>query len=189
MIFYEVTWETSSILKSIVSFINVSARPGILLAFCSPRLSFHDNVFVSRHFFSRARKFDLIHFSRTFKWPFTLQQDVIFSNAPLFSTTAYPLNVDKFAIPARKGWGERFLVFRNECTSNGNYWNDWQVLAPYPSYPISSFPFSCFRHSSRIAPPRYCAHKRITTYTSAHKILCMFASIVKVLWRFDSDMF
>lgn len=31
---------------------------------------------------------------------------------------------------------------------------------------LSSILSFCFRYSSRIAPPRYCAHKRITTYTS-----------------------
>lgn len=188
MILYEVTWETSSILKSIVSFVNVSARPVFFQHFAPQDYRFMTTCLFFTSFFACSKILYFTHFSRTFKWPFTLQQDVIFFNVLLFSTTAYPLNVDKFAMPTREGWGERFLVSRRECTSNGNYWNDRQVLAPLSTLPYLFVSFLLLSPLERIALPRYCAHKRIITYTSAHKILCMFASIAKVLQRFDSNM-
>lgn len=192
MIFYEVTWETSSILKSIVSFVNVSARPVFFPAFCPPRLSFHDNVFVLHlFFFPRPLENFILYFSRTFKWPFTLQRDVIFSNAPLFSTAACPLNVDKFAMPARarveeKGFSclEENVLRTVTIEMIGKFLPPLSTLLPYLLAPFPSA-FATRHELLRRGIALINVSQPIRRRT---KFLCMFASIAKVLWRFDSNM-
>lgn len=123
-------------------------------------------------FFPRLLENFILYFSRTFKWPFALQRDVIFSSVPLFSTAACPLNVDKFAMPARARVEEKgFSCLEENVLRTVTIEMIGKFLPPLSTLPLSSrsSPF-CFRHSSRIASPRYCAHKRITTYTSAYKI-------------------
>lgn len=71
-----------------MSFINVNASPVFLQYFVFQNYCFM-TIFVLYLLFGDVREFYFINFSQTFKCPFTLQQDVIFSNALL--PFSYPL--------------------------------------------------------------------------------------------------
>jgi len=161
---------------------------GILPAFCSPRLSFRDNIFVLHLFFFAYSKI-LFHISRGhIQMAVHVASMSYFLTCFSFPSLRIPLTWINSQCRLVRVEKKGFSCLEENVLRTVTIEMIGKFLPPYPPFPISSFLSSCFRHSSRIALPRYCAHKRITTYTSTHKILCTFASIAKMLWRFDSNM-
>lgn len=137
----------SSILKSIVSFINVSASPIFFRAFRSPRLSFYDNLCslsfllllrvlknftlkISRiHPSGRSHRNEISHFlTRCLSFP------------PLRIPSTWINSRCWLARVEEKG----FSCLEENVLQTGNYWNDRQVLSSliYPSSVFAPFPIS-----------------------------------------------
>lgn len=129
-------------------------------------------------FFWLVQEFYFINFSQTFKCPFPLQQDVIFSNALLpFSYPLTWINSRCWLVRVEeKGFSclKENILRTVTIEMIGKFSSLSRLLPLYTSLLTSLSLFSCFHLSSRIVPSWCCTHKRIAMYIFAHKILYLF---------------